>query len=219
MVISTVSVKGGSGKTTVAINLSVYLALKGYSVMIIDTDKNKNLSTWHQIRTEQQPEAVKVDYCLAENEQALNTAYNAALENYDFIIFDGRPEISRIMSICMSVADLAIQPIEPSLLDMWTNELVYIDVFEKVKKANKDLKGFFVLNKCKLGTRLFNQCKIELKGKQPFCGIDLAENSLSDLMEFKEVVGYGLGVLEGKNVNAKGQVVLLFEEILKGYNI
>lgn len=219
MVISTVSVKGGSGKTTLAINLSVYLALKGYSVLIIDTDKNQNLSTWHQIRTEQQPEAAKIDYSLAENETALNTAYSAALENYDFIIFDGRPEITRIMSICMSVADIAIQPIEPSFLDMWTNELVYLEVFETVKKTNKDLKGFFVLNKCKIGTKLYEQCKIELKGTQPLSPIKLANNTLSDLMEFKESVAYGLGVLERKNVNAKGQTALLFEEILNGYNI
>lgn len=44
-VISVVNQKGGTGKTTTVINLSAYLALKGYRVLVVDFDPQANASS------------------------------------------------------------------------------------------------------------------------------------------------------------------------------
>ena len=43
-VITIANQKGGTGKTTTALNVGAMLELKGYKVLYIDTDKQRNLS-------------------------------------------------------------------------------------------------------------------------------------------------------------------------------
>ena len=50
MIVSILNLKGGAGKTTVSINLAVELAYYGYSVLIVDTDKQQNANDWYKAR-------------------------------------------------------------------------------------------------------------------------------------------------------------------------
>ena len=49
-VISVANQKGGSGKTTLSANLAVLWSNSGYKVAIIDADKQRSLSNWHDAR-------------------------------------------------------------------------------------------------------------------------------------------------------------------------
>ena len=70
MKIAVTNLKGGVGKTTIAINLAVALTQRGKSVCIIDTDKNQNSAVeWSMCRAEErniiqvfsiEPEQIKV---------------------------------------------------------------------------------------------------------------------------------------------------------------
>ncbi|RZK44072.1 MAG: ParA family protein, partial [Hymenobacter sp.] len=46
------SYKGGSGKTTTATNLAVFLWRQNKRVLLIDGDEQKTLSYWYQSRAE-----------------------------------------------------------------------------------------------------------------------------------------------------------------------
>ena len=49
-IISFSNQKGGSGKTTLAANLSVLWANSGYKVAVIDADSQKSFSYWYEAR-------------------------------------------------------------------------------------------------------------------------------------------------------------------------
>ena len=46
-VISILNQKGGSGKTTIAINLARAYQLQGHSVLLVDSDKQGSSRDWH----------------------------------------------------------------------------------------------------------------------------------------------------------------------------
>jgi chromosome partitioning protein len=56
MILTIGGIKGGSGKTTLAINIAVARALKKQSVLLIDADEQKSASMWSEKR-----DALKLD--------------------------------------------------------------------------------------------------------------------------------------------------------------
>ena len=56
MIISTVSLKGGAGKSTIAVNLAVELAHRNYKISLIDADpNNQSVIKWSGFRPENLP--------------------------------------------------------------------------------------------------------------------------------------------------------------------
>ena len=107
MIVSVLNLKGGAGKTTVSINLAVELAYYGYSVLIIDTDKQKNASDWYQAREQNEdlkenlaveyPD-YKLDLFAINNAEQLKKEIFSFEEQYDIVIIDGCPTNWRIIS-------------------------------------------------------------------------------------------------------------------------
>ena len=56
--ISVVNQKGGVGKTTTAINVSAYLAKKGYTTLLVDLDPQSNSTSGLGVY----PESIKTSY-------------------------------------------------------------------------------------------------------------------------------------------------------------
>ena len=52
MIVTIGSNKGGTGKTTTAINIAVALALTGKDICLVDADFQRSSSKWHQDRQE-----------------------------------------------------------------------------------------------------------------------------------------------------------------------
>ncbi|MBK1668157.1 hypothetical protein CKO28_08920 [Rhodovibrio sodomensis] len=52
IMILTAGIKGGTGKTTTAYNLATLLTEKDFDVLLVDTDNQRNLNSWSDIREE-----------------------------------------------------------------------------------------------------------------------------------------------------------------------
>lgn len=108
-----VTQKGGSGKTTLALNCAVAGMMKKKRVVIFDMDTQGTAENWYQDRDNDEPLLIRVKS--GELEEALEKARK---NNFDYVLIDtpGRDEPATAAAI--KLADFCIIPCRPSPADM-----------------------------------------------------------------------------------------------------
>ena len=111
--IAFVTQKGGSGKSTLCINLSVAAQQAGRSVCILEMDRQATVSDWAEQRDEEGPEVAQVDA----------TQVDAVIERlqgsgYDYVFID-TPGIDSAGTLsAIRNADLCVIPCRPTPADL-----------------------------------------------------------------------------------------------------
>jgi chromosome partitioning protein len=113
MVISFVTQKGGSGKTTLAINCGVVASQKGARALILDMDAQATAETWYQGREDDTPQVIRL--APADLDKALRAARE---KGFDVVLIDtpGRDEPGATAAVRAS--DFCVIPCRPSPADM-----------------------------------------------------------------------------------------------------
>jgi chromosome partitioning protein len=110
-VISITQSKGGSTKTTTAINLSGTLKDYGYSVALIDCDKDKpDASRWAGKSNE-------IDFVFQVFDDKPLDKVNKIKKDHDFVIFDTPPNSQPLALKAIMMSDLVILPVSDSGID------------------------------------------------------------------------------------------------------
>lgn len=112
-VISLISQKGGTGKSTLTINLAIAAEAAGTQALILDADPQGTAEAWFQDREADLPLLVRVTS--TELETALERANTSGI---DWVLIDtpGRDEPATAAGI--RVADFCLIPCRPSPADM-----------------------------------------------------------------------------------------------------
>jgi len=207
MIIGIVSLKGGAGKSTTAINMAVAYATKGYKVTIIDTDANGTCIHWSGLRPENMPNVM----CVAlQTTESLRKNIKALYEGCDIAIIDGTPAIDEKTSTIIMLSTLFIVPVLPSPPDVWATK-IFIEKYEQVKALKEDIKGYFLVNRVDERKMLAKQIDEVLND----FGLPVLKARLHDYTAYENTLLNGLGVLEGSNLKAKNDVIQLTKEINK----
>jgi chromosome partitioning protein len=114
-VLSIVCQKGGSAKTTTAINLAVEAMRNGLEVALIDLDPQVSACDWKDIRGGKPPVVAATP--VPHLERALKAAAEAGA---DLAIIDTAGRANDTASAAARVADLVLIPLQPSLPDLNT---------------------------------------------------------------------------------------------------
>lgn len=111
--IAIVSQKGGSGKTTLAVNLAAAAEAAGDIALVIDTDPQATASQWAAWRSDRAPEVID---SAPPRIQAKVDAARA--QGATFIIIDTPPHADSAASRAVESADLVLIPCRPSAFDL-----------------------------------------------------------------------------------------------------
>lgn len=109
-----VSQKGGSGKTTLALNLAVAAERDGRATAVIDLDPQASAAGWHDQR-EQDDAPVVVSAQAARLQEVLDTARAHGAE---LAIIDTAPHSESAALSAARAADLVLIPCRPGILDL-----------------------------------------------------------------------------------------------------
>ena len=206
MIISVTSLKGGVGKSTISQNIAVGFAHMGYKVAIVDTDLNASSVRWSGMRSDDVPEITVVGITEAE---ALRKNIKQLHKDYDLIVIDGTPSLSKLVSTIMVLGDLVLIPIRPGGFDIWATEL-FIEKYEQAKALKDEMQAYFILNEYSDSINLNREIKEALSDLD----IGILKSTIKHRVAYSEAVFLGQGAFEYKDIKAKIEVADLTNEVL-----
>lgn len=110
-----ISQKGGSGKTTLVVNLAVEAFLTGKRTLILDVDPQGSAATWGDLRDRPGPE---VRICIAN--RLAREIGNAAQQGFECIVVDTAGHAADSMVTAARLSRLALIPCRPQIFDLAT---------------------------------------------------------------------------------------------------
>ena len=149
-VIAVLNQKGGSGKTTIAINLAHALQRQGKEVLIVDADPQGTARDWSENRTTGVCPVVGLD------RESLARDLSSIARSYDRVVIDGPPQLAGISAAAVKVADAVLIPVQPSPYDIWSCADL-VDILDARRTVTDGLPhAAFVVSRAITNTKLSN---------------------------------------------------------------
>lgn len=145
MIVVVGNIKGGVGKTTLAVNIAIARALDKKDVLLVDGDEQGTAAIFNRIRNSDES-TNKVDYTFSQLHGAdVRTEIQKQKVKYDDVIIDvgGRDTLS--LRAALTIADKLIIPVLPRSFDIWAIAEIS-KLIEEAKIVNDNLRSFCVLN-------------------------------------------------------------------------
>jgi chromosome partitioning protein len=157
--------KGGSGKTTLAINLAAAAHLDGGRALVVDMDRQASAFDWSAARQDGSPldglAVVKADKAMAL------PRFKEIARGYDYVFLDGPPRLGDVTQSAAVAADVAVLPIQPGPFDFWAvaETLESLDQADQIREqlGRPPIRRVFVLNRASTNTRLAREAEAELR--------------------------------------------------------
>ena len=211
MILAVGNVKGGVGKTTLAINLAIVWALQGRDVLLIDGDEQATAMAFTELRTGARGEPGYT--AVALHGPAIRTQVRQLASKYDHIIIDVGGRDTGSLRAALTVAHLVLIPVQPRSFDLWgvdqTTELII-----EARELNEPLRAVAVLNAADPQGR-DNAAAADLLRDND--ALELARAILIRRKAFPNAAAGGLSVMEYDDSKASSEFKKLSIELEKIY--
>lgn len=212
MIILVGGVKGGSGKSTIATNLSVALSHFRHDVLLVDTDGQQTSFNWHQRRV-QDTNNKPVVHCERQSGTVIDAVRDKASRYQDIVIDAGGYDSVELRSALM-IADTIVAPVRPSQADLET----FGKLSELITNANamrQDDARVLVAVSMAPTHHLVTEDEEAREFLSEYTNFDVAKQAIHDRKVYRDAMYEGKGVLEFQNEAAMLEIATLAKDIIK----
>lgn len=200
--------KGGAGKTTLCANIASTLSDKS-NVLMIDTDHpQSSLENWFNIRNDKYV-IENLDIVSAKNLSQLQKYVRDNIDNYDYILIDGHPRITNLTRAVVLLSDLALIPLSPSQVEVWSTQHL-AEIVDEAQKINPNLVARICWNRYRVRTNSAEQVVAEAKQQLK---LEDFPTKLGNRVAYLDSFAAGLTVAEWHDAAAKLEIWSLTSNI------
>jgi chromosome partitioning protein len=207
MIISILNQKGGTGKTTLAVNMAREYTKRTLKTLLVDSDHQGSALRWHE---ESGGELIDLT-CLPVT--TLDKDVIKFKDRYERIIIDGIPRMSPLTICAIKAADVVLIPVQPSPYDIWATEDLVRLVKERIEITEGKLKAAFILCRNIKGTILGREVREQLFD----LGFHVFGHGTYQRQEYARSIQEGRTVCEGMTEATK-EIVAITNELEEFYH-
>jgi chromosome partitioning protein len=143
MILTVGNMKGGVGKTTLAVNIAIARSVLGNDVLLIDGDEQKTAITFTELRSNLLGNAGYTAVSL--HGAAIRTQARQLSPKYADIIIDVGGRDTGSLRAALTVTNTLLIPVQPRTFDIWAIDQI-ADLVREAREINPDMRAAIVLN-------------------------------------------------------------------------
>lgn len=187
MILSFQQLKGGAGKTTLALNVAAVLAAERKArVLFVDADPQGSALDWSQAR-----QGERLFPVIGLPRPTIHKELAEMARDYDHVVVDTPPRISELARSALMAADIAVLPTTPSQYDIWALSST-VDLVREALVFKPALRVAVAVNR-KISGTVIGKVVTEAIGE---FGVDVLQTSITQRVIFAEMAGIGRSVIE-----------------------
>ena len=208
LIIGVVGKKGGSGKTTVAVNLAGAFAETLSEVLVIDADPQGTVLTW---RAAAGDTAFPVQV-MGLPRAVIHQEAPKLAQKYNAVVIDSPSgyQDEQIQRSVMLASSLVVIPVQPSAVDIWSARDT-VTLFNEAKVYNPELKAALLISRFQPNTRLSKEAREALEA----LSLPVFQSTISQRVSLAEAPLYGKLIFHYSNHPAATEFRSLAREIVE----
>ena len=196
-IIATLNEKGGTGKTTIAINLAAALRRQGNCVVIVDADPQGTATDW---RAATRADIVMPAVVPVHRHQDLEGVIRAM--QADYVLIDTPAKAAQMAAAVIRLADVALIVLQPSGPDVWATASTVKLIQSRINAGSK-IDAAFLVNRATANSRLSKQIQ---EAEWNSYGLDQLSTVVGNRVAFAQAATYGVSVFEQTDTQAQTEI-------------
>jgi len=213
LILTVGNVKGGVGKTTLAVNLAIAFARADREVLLVDGDEQATALEFTELRTSEKGGAPGYT-AVALQGAAIRTQVRQLAPKYADVVIDVGGRDTGSLRAALTVADVVLIPVKPRSFDLWGADQT-IELVREAREVNEKLRAIVVLNEADAQGKDNDAAADAFRDTD---GIELAPVRIVRRKAFPNAAAAGLSVLEYDDPKAQDEMSQLLALLGRYHN-